>query len=303
MPEVLLGAVAVRNREVRQHRLAELELDALAHLCDPERVRERLRIAAEGRGHLAGALQVHLEAAVMSGLCLGVAPALADALEIELGFAVFAAHEVHVVGRHDRQLDAARGVDEDLVHYRLLGQLVVLELYEQVSGLEHVAEPARASPRPARRRTRAPAAPPRRRDNRSARPAPSMRRRCAPASRWARCPSRDRCSRRSPAGSGSGSPRCSPQSTTRWSTSPRWSSRATFSSQPRIGWTPAALASFQCRMAPNMFAWSVSATAGMPSSFTRGASSATLTVLTRKENCVWTWRWTNSTDTVPRDPG
>ena len=138
--EVAVGVVALGHRELRQHRLAEVELQPRAHLGDPERVRERLRNGAERLRHLLRALQVHLRASVVERRRFGVGASEAHALEVDLRDAVVLLREVHVVRRDERQREILRRLDEHLVHDALLRKAVILELHEHVPRLERVAQ-------------------------------------------------------------------------------------------------------------------------------------------------------------------
>src|SRR5690606_38215621 len=84
MREVAGRIEALRHLEVRQHGLAELELEALAHLGDEQRVRKRPRMVPEEAFHLLGALQVHLLGAVVRGLRLRVGAPGLHTREVEL---------------------------------------------------------------------------------------------------------------------------------------------------------------------------------------------------------------------------
>ena len=102
----------------------------------------------EGVLHLLGGGEVHPVGAVVGALHVDERPARGDALQDELGLGLGAAEVVAVVGGDDRQLEALREVDEDLVEGDLLGEAVVLELDEEVAGLEAVLEAAeRVAPR------------------------------------------------------------------------------------------------------------------------------------------------------------
>jgi hypothetical protein len=144
VPEALPGDVRKVGRrfeslghfEVGQHRLAELELQAAAHLGDGERRSHGARPLAEPSRHLVGALEVHLRRAMVRRLGVGVGPAGLRAREIELWVGVFSTEVVHVVGGHERQLELRRAIDEDLVEYGLFDEIVVLKLDEERTGIE-----------------------------------------------------------------------------------------------------------------------------------------------------------------------
>jgi hypothetical protein len=48
----------------------------------------------------------------------------------------------------------------------------------------------------------------------------------------------------------------------------------------------------------NVFAWSVRATAGIPSALTRSHSDFSRIAPSSIEYCEWTWRWTKSGDVI-----
>ncbi len=143
--EVPLHVEALRHRKLRQHRLVEGELESRAHLRDDKRVLEQLGMTPEGLSHLVRALQIHLEAAVMRGPLLSDHTALANAVQVQVCFAIIAPEEVHVVGRDPGQAECLSGRCERFVHDPLLGKAVVLKLDEQVTGLERVPERAEHS--------------------------------------------------------------------------------------------------------------------------------------------------------------
>ncbi len=140
MPQVGVHVVALRHDEVRQHRLAERELEPGAHLGDAQRVLECIRAFAEHRGHLRGALQVHLEAAVVVALRVLVAAVEPHALQVELRLSVGLIDELDVVRRDHRDADGLRRLAQQVVEHGLLGQPVILQLDEERALLEDVRE-------------------------------------------------------------------------------------------------------------------------------------------------------------------
>src|SRR5271169_4957697 len=69
-----------------------------------------------------------------------------------------------------------------------------------------------------------------------------------------------------------------------------------YASTPRMGLMPASSADVWSSYAPNMFPWSVTATASMPEAFTCLIRSLSRFAPSRREYCVWRCRWTKSPD-------
>ena len=117
--EIPLGVVAVRHRELRQHRFAQLEFEPGAHLRHAERVRGPRGWSGRARPSLRGSSRT-------SRRCRDGAAALRSAfvqaarIEVDVRWAVLALREMDVVRRDERQIERACGVDRDPVQDGLL---------------------------------------------------------------------------------------------------------------------------------------------------------------------------------------
>ena len=127
----------VGQREVRQLRLAELDLD-IAALSDPEGVVAGRRNIAEEAAHLAGRLDVVLGAVEPKALFVAHERACLDAQECIVGHGIVLAGVVAVVGGQQRRTQFLGETNELRVGALLFGDAVVLEFDEQVVPAEDV---------------------------------------------------------------------------------------------------------------------------------------------------------------------
>ena len=149
---------AVRNREVGQRRLAELDRD-VGTLGDPQRVVARLGMVAEEVAHLVGGLEVVLGALELEPLRIGQHRLRLHAQQHVVRLVVVAMGVMRVVRREQRRADAAGELDELRVGASLFGEAMVLQLDEQVVLAEDVLQARRlAAWRPRCRHAAAPGA-------------------------------------------------------------------------------------------------------------------------------------------------
>ena len=143
---------ALGDREVRQLRLAELDLD-VGPLGDPERVVARLGHLAEQPAHLVRGLQVVLVAVELEAVGVAHQRAGLHAQQGVVGLVVLAVGVVAVVGGQQRRLDLAGDLEQLRVGAVLLGDAVVLQLDEEVVAPEDVLQSGRLrrARRPGRR--------------------------------------------------------------------------------------------------------------------------------------------------------
>ena len=119
-----------RRGERRQHRVAELDLDAGA-LGDEQRVVARLLVVGEQRAHLGRRLQVELVGVELEALRVGLQRAGLHAQQRVVCFGVVTVGVVRVVGGEQGRAHVARQLDQLRVDLELLGQTVVLQLDEE----------------------------------------------------------------------------------------------------------------------------------------------------------------------------
>ena len=132
---------ARRQREVRQQRLAELDLE-LGPLGDPQRVVARRRDLAEEVPHLGGRLQVVLGALELEALRIGQQRTGLHAQQRVVRLVVVLVGVVAVVGGEQRRTDLLGDLDQLRVRLALGRQAVVLQFDEQVVAPEDVLQPA-----------------------------------------------------------------------------------------------------------------------------------------------------------------
>ena len=154
---------ALGQREVRQERLAELDLDVAA-LGDPERVVARLGHLGEQVAHLRRGLQVVLVAVELEAVRVAHERTGLHAQQRVVGGGVRAGACSGCRWSRAAAAQIRRAISHQLrVGALLLGHAVVLELDEEVVAAEDVLEPRRLRERRRRsRRGAAPAAPGRR---------------------------------------------------------------------------------------------------------------------------------------------
>ncbi|GBD30881.1 hypothetical protein HRbin32_01993 [bacterium HR32] len=138
--EVGLRGEALGHGEVREPGPVELDVRPAA-LRDLHGVPDGLGELAEQRGHLLRALQVEVRDVAHAG-AVGVVHRLVHlhAHEDVLRLGVLGHHVVHVVGGHEREVQVAGDAHELGDQGALLGQALVLQLDEELPGLEQVAE-------------------------------------------------------------------------------------------------------------------------------------------------------------------
>ena len=132
--------MALRHRERRQRRGAELDLDVGA-LGDQQRVVARLGVVAEEVAHLLRGLQVELVGVELEPLRVVAHRTRLHAEQRVVRFGVVTMHVVAVVGREERRAQLVRDPHELGVHLLLLDQPVVLELDEERVAPEDRLEP------------------------------------------------------------------------------------------------------------------------------------------------------------------
>ena len=128
------------QREVRQQRLAELDLE-FGPFGDPQRVVARRRDLPEQVAHLGGRLQVVLGALELEALRVGQQRAGLHAQERVVGLVVVLVRVVAVVGGEERGADLLGDLDQLRVRVALGLQTVVLQFDEQVVAAEDVLQP------------------------------------------------------------------------------------------------------------------------------------------------------------------
>ena len=135
------------HREVRQQRLAELDLEVGA-LGDPQRVVARRRHLAEQVPHLGGRLQVVLAALELEALRVRQQRPGLHAQQRVVRLVVLLVGVVAVVGGEQRRADLLGDLDQLRIGLALGRQPVVLQLDEQVVAPEDVLQPGGLLDRP-----------------------------------------------------------------------------------------------------------------------------------------------------------
>ena len=139
---VAIGGETLRQREIRQDVLAELDLHVCT-LCDPQGVVACFGHLAEQVPHLVGGLQVVLVALELESI--GVrdrAPGL-DAQQGVVTLVIFAVRVVGVVGRQQRSVDRLGQLDQQWIRAHLICETVVLQFDEEVVATEDLLQSAR----------------------------------------------------------------------------------------------------------------------------------------------------------------
>ena len=135
----------LRDRELRESRLAELELD-LRPLGYPQRVVACGRHLAEEAPHLLRALQVVLLALELEALRVVDRGAGLHAQQSVMSDSVLAPAVMAVVGGDQRGVERAGDADEAGIGPALCVEAVILQLDEQVLPAEDVLKPSRPGP-------------------------------------------------------------------------------------------------------------------------------------------------------------
>ena len=142
LAQVRVLVVAFGDRERRQDRLAELDLDVGA-LRDQQRVVARVGELAEQVAHLGRRLDVEVVAVELEALGIRLERAGLHAEERVVGLGVFLVRVVAVVRGEQGRLEAARDVEERANDPNVVLETVVLELDEEVIAPEDVLEARR----------------------------------------------------------------------------------------------------------------------------------------------------------------
>ncbi len=135
-----------RQREVRQQRFAELDLE-FGPFGDPQRVVARRRDLPEQVTHLGGRLQVVLGALELEALGVRQQSPRLHAQQRVVGLVVVLVRVVAVVRREERGADLLGDLDQFRVRVALGLQTVVLEFDEQIVAPEDVLQPGRLGQR------------------------------------------------------------------------------------------------------------------------------------------------------------
>ncbi len=135
-----------RQREVRQQRLAELDLE-LGTFGDPQRVVARRRDLPEEVAHLGGRLQVVLGPLELEALGVRQQRTRLHAQQRVVRLVVVLVGVVAVVGGEQRRADLLGDLDQLRVRVALGRQAVVLQFDEQVVPPEDVLQPRRLGQR------------------------------------------------------------------------------------------------------------------------------------------------------------
>ncbi len=137
-----LAAEPVRNRELGQARLPELDLH-VGPLRDQQRVVARLGDVAEEVAHLGGRLQVVLGALELEAVGVGEEGTGLHAEQGVVGHRVLAVGVMAVVGGEEGGVQATGDLDQLRIRPVLVGDPVVLQLDEEVVPSEDVLQPGR----------------------------------------------------------------------------------------------------------------------------------------------------------------
>src|SRR5215208_4554604 len=128
LPQVLVGAIALGLREVRQTRLTQLDPDVFDALDDFDRILQRLGMVGEDPGHLIYGLDVELLARELHPVGVVVELAGPDAEQHVVHPGVVPRSVVRIVGRDERNAGLFVEPEETIVDAPLLFDAVVLHL-------------------------------------------------------------------------------------------------------------------------------------------------------------------------------
>ncbi len=139
---VAIGGEALRQREVRQHVLAEFDLHVCA-LGDPQGVVARLGHFAEQVPHLVGGLQVVLVALELEPIGIrNRAPGLHTQQRV-VTLVILTVRVMRVIGREQRSIDRLGQLNQQRIGAHLIRETVVLQFDEEVVTTEDLLQSSR----------------------------------------------------------------------------------------------------------------------------------------------------------------